>query len=274
MRRRDFIQGVAFASTAWPFAARAQQRAMPVIGFLATVSLNEDQLRGFRQSLKEAGFVEGENVAILYRSGETDRLPALADDLARLRVAVIAAIAPPAAFAAKAATTTIPIVFIAPEDPVKLGLVSSLSRPGGNLTGINIFAAELVMKRLQLLREVVPAAARVAVLVDPTNTTTTKTTLEEAESAARAMGLQIQVLNARNGREIGAAFAAFERERPDALFVSIGALFTDRRVQLATLSGRRLRRPHPQWRQARGPAGRAGAAEFTVSPFQSRLSRL
>ena len=238
MRRRDFIQGVAFASTTWPFAARAQRQAMPVIGFLAPVSLNEDQLRGFRQSLKEAGFVEGENVAILYRSAETDRLPALADDLARLRVAVIAAIAPPAAFAAKAATTTIPIVFIAPEDPVKLGLVSSLSRPGGNLTGINIFAAELVMKRLQLLREVVPAAARVAVLVDPTNTTTTKTTLEEAESAARAMGLQIQVLNARNGREIGAAFAAFERERPDALFVSIGALFTDRRVQLATLAAR------------------------------------
>ena len=176
----------------------------------------------------------------MYRSAETDRLPALADDLARLKVAVIAAIAPPAAFAAKAATTTIPIVFIAPEDPVKLGLVSSLSRPGGNLTGINIFAAELVMKRLQLLREVVPAAARVAVLVDPTNTTTTKTTLEEAESAARAMGLQIQVLNARNGREIGAAFAAFERERPDALFVSIGALFTDRRVQLATLAARHM----------------------------------
>ena len=240
MRRRDFIQGVTFASTAWPLGARAQQRAMPVIGFLAPVSLNEDQLRGFRQSLKEAGFVEGENVAILYRSADTDRLPALADDLARLRVAVIAAIAPPAAFAAKAATTTIPIVFIAPEDPVKLGLVSSLSRPGGNLTGINIFAAELVMKRLQLLREVVPVAARVAVLVDPTNTTTTKTTLEEAESAARAMGLQIQVLNARNGREIGAAFAAFERERPDALFVSIGALFTDRRVQLATLAARHM----------------------------------
>jgi putative ABC transport system substrate-binding protein len=215
---------------------------MPVIGFLAPVSLNEDQLRGFRQSLKEAGFVEGENVAILYRTAEneSDRLPALADDLARRRVAVIAAVAPPAAFAAKAATTTIPIVFIAPEDPVKLGLVSSLSRPGGNLTGINIFASELVMKRLQLLREVVPAAARVAVLVDPTNTTTTKTTLEEAESAARAMGLQIQILNARNGREIGAAFAAFERERPDALFVSIGALFTDRRVQLATLAARHM----------------------------------
>src|SRR5262249_3966411 len=241
VRRRELIALVGGA-VAWPLVARAQQPALPVIGFLTPVSPNEDHLRGFRQGLKEAGFVEGENVAILYRSAEneSDRLPALADDLARRRVAVIAAVAPPAAFAAKAATTTIPIVFIAPEDPVKLGLVSSLARPGGNLTGINIFAAELVMKRLQLLRELVPAAARVAVLVGPTNTTTAKTTLGEAQSAARAMGLQIQVLNARNGREIGAAFAAFERDRPDALFVSIGALFTDRRAQLATLAARHM----------------------------------
>jgi putative ABC transport system substrate-binding protein len=242
MRRREFVTLLGGAAAAWPLAARAQQLAMPVIGFLTTASPNEDQLRGFRQGLKEAGIVEGENVAILYRSAENeaDRLPDLADDLVRRRVAIITAIAPNVAFAAKAATTTIPIVFIAPEDPVKLGLVSSLARPGGNLTGINVFAAELVMKRLQLLREVVPAAARVAVLVDPTNTTTTKTTLEEAESGARAMGLKIQVLNVRNGPEIGAAFAAFERERPDALFVSIGILFTDRRVQLATQAVRHM----------------------------------
>jgi len=169
-----------------------------------------------------------------------DRLPALADDLAGRRVAVIATATVPAAVAAKAATTTIPILFVAAEDPARLGLVDNLARPGGNLTGINIFAVEQVTKRLQLLRELMPAASRVAVLIDPTNTTTARTTLEQAESAARAIGLQIQVLNARNGREIGAAFSPFERERPDALFVATGALFTVRRAQLVTLAARHL----------------------------------
>jgi ABC-type uncharacterized transport system substrate-binding protein len=214
---------------------------MPVIGFLSPVLQNE-LLRGFRQGLKEAGFVEGENVSILYRSAENqmDRLPALADDLARRRVAVIAAIGQSSTFAVKAATATIPIVFVAGEDPVKLGLVASLARPGGNLTGINIFAAELVAKRLQLLREMVPAAARVSVLVDPASTTITEATLRGVEPAARAMGLQIQVLHASSSREINAAFATFLRERPDALFVSIGPLFTARRVQLATLAARHM----------------------------------
>jgi putative ABC transport system substrate-binding protein len=215
---------------------------MPAVGFLAPLSIDEEQLRGFRQGLKQAGVVEGENVSVLYRSAENemDRLPALADDLARRRVAVIATATVPAAFAAKAATATIPILFVAAEDLARLGLVANLARPGGNLTGINIFAVELVTKRLHLLRELVPAAARVAVLVDPTSTTTARTTLEEAESAARAIGLQIQVLNARNGREIGAAFAPFERERPDALFVATGPLFTVRRAQLASLAARHL----------------------------------
>jgi putative ABC transport system substrate-binding protein len=242
MKRRDFITLLGGAATAWPVAARAQQAAMPVVGFLTPVSQNEELLRGFRQGLKEAGFVEGENVSILYRSAENqiDRLPALADDLARRRVAVITAIGQPSTFAAKAATPTIPIVFIAGEDPVRLGLVGSLARPGGNLTGINIFASELAAKRLQLLRELVPAAARVAVLVDPTNMTITEATLRDVEPAARAMGLQIQVLNASNSREINAAFATFVRERPDALFVSIGPLFTARRVQLATLAVRHM----------------------------------
>jgi putative tryptophan/tyrosine transport system substrate-binding protein len=214
---------------------------MPVIGFLSPVLQNE-LLRGFRQGLKEAGFVEGENVSILYRSAENqmDRLPALADDLARRRVAVIAAIGQSSTFAVKAATATISIVFVAGEDPVKLGLVASLARPGGNLTGINIFAAELVAKRLQLLREMVPAAARVSVLVDPASTTITEATLRGVEPAARAMGLQIQVLHASSSREINAAFATFLRERPDALFVSIGPLFTARRVQLATLAARHM----------------------------------
>src|SRR5215813_4095424 len=241
MRRRKFIAFLGGAA-AWPVATLAQQPGMPVIGFLAAVSTNEDQLRGFQRGLKEAGFVEGENVSVLYRSAENemDRLPALADDLARRRVAVIAAVGQPAAFAAKAAAATIPILFIATEDPVRLGLVVSLARPGGNLTGMNIFATELVAKRLALLRELVPAAARVAALVDPANKTIAEKTLQEMESAARVMGLQIQVLHASNGREIGAAFAAFEHERPDAFFVSIGTLFTARRVQLATLAARHM----------------------------------
>jgi putative tryptophan/tyrosine transport system substrate-binding protein len=226
---------------AQPLAARAQQ-AMPVIGFLTPVSQNEELLRGFQQGLQHAGFVEGDNVSILYHSAENeiDRLPALAIDLARRGVAAIVAIGQQAAFAAKNATATIPVLFVAVEDPVKVGLVTSLARPDGNLTGVNILATELVAKRLALLRELLPAAAHVAVLVDPTNKTVAEPTLQEVESAARAMALQIQVLNASNGPEIGAAFAAFERERPDALFVSIGALFTSRRVQLATLAARHM----------------------------------
>jgi len=240
--RRELLAALGGAAAAWPLAARAQQPAMPVIGLLAPVSQNEELLRGFRQGLKQAGFVEGDNLSILYHSGENeiDRLPALADDLVRRRVAVIVTIAQPAAFAAKAATATIPILFVAAEDPVKLGLVVSLARPGGNLTGTNIFQSEVVAKRLQLLRELVPAATRVAVLVDPANKTTTATVLQEVESAARAMALQIPVFHASNGREISAAFAAFERERPDALFISGGPLFTDRRVQLATLAARHM----------------------------------
>ena len=174
-------------------------------------------------------------MAIEYRWAENqiDRLPALAAELVRRQVAVIAATGGPAsAFAAKAATTTIPIVFVVAEDPVRLGLVASLARPGGNLTGINFFTAELVAKRLELLRELVPAATRVAVLVNPANAANTETTLRDVEPAARAIGLQIQVLNASTSREIDAAFATFVRERPDALFVGADPFFTSRRVQL------------------------------------------
>jgi len=239
MRRRDLIQGIVGSVTAWPLAARAQQ-AMPVIGFLTPVLQIEEHLRGFQQGLQHAGFIDGENVSILYRSAdnEMDRLPALAIDLARRGVAVIVAAGHPAAFAAKNATATIPVLFVAADDPVKLGLVASLARPDGNLTGVNILGTELVAKRLALLRELLPAAARVAVLVDPTTKTIAEPTLQGVESAARAMALQIQVLNASNGREIGEAFAAIELERPDALFVSIGLSFTARRVQLATLATR------------------------------------
>jgi ABC-type uncharacterized transport system substrate-binding protein len=235
MRRREFITLLGGAAAGWPLAARAQQ-AMPVVGFLNPTSPDAfaDRLRAFHRGLKETGYVEGENVAIVYRWAEDqlDRLPALAADLVRRQVAVIAAVVPASAFAAKAATATIPIVFTVPEDPVRLGLVASLARPSGNLTGINFLSGELVAKRLELLRELVPGAARVAVLVNPANATNTETTVRDLVPAAHAIGLKIQVLNASTSREIDAAFAAFVRERPDALFVSADSFFTSRRVQL------------------------------------------
>jgi putative ABC transport system substrate-binding protein len=194
-------------------------------------------VRAFRQGLKEAGHVEGENVAVEYRwaDGQYDQLPAQAADLVRRQVAAIAAFAPPAALAAKAATATIPIVFAAPGDPVRLGLVASLARPGGNLTGINFFVGELVAKRLGLLRELVPAATRFAVLINPTSPAASAT-VRDVEVAAHALGLQIQVLSASTSREINAVFAAFVRERPDALFVGGDPFFNDRRVQLANMA--------------------------------------
>jgi putative ABC transport system substrate-binding protein len=212
-----------------------------VIGFLGATSpgaANVDYLRVFRQALKESGYVEGENVAIEYRwaDNQTDRLPSLAAELVRRKVAVLVANGP-AVFATKVATTMIPIVFLVPENPVKLGLVSSIARPGGNLTGINFYLGELTAKRLELLRELVPGAARVAVLVNPANIAI-ETTLRDVQSAARAIGLQIQVLNASTIREIEGAFETLARERPDALFVGPDAFFTDRRVQLVNLSSR------------------------------------
>jgi len=214
---------------------------MPVVGFLhpASADTSADRLRGFRQGLKETGFVEGENVAIEYRwaDNQLDRLPALATELVRRQVAVIAAPAgTPPALAAKAASTTIPIVFLVAEDPVRLGLVASLAGPGGNLTGINFFNAELSAKRLELLHTLVPGATRVAALVNPANATTTETTLRDLEPAARAMGLQIKVLNASTSPEIDTAFATFVRERPDAVFVGLDQFFASRRVQLVHLA--------------------------------------
>jgi len=211
IERRKFLATLlGGAAAAWPFAARAQQPTMPVIGLLDSRSPDAmaDRLRAFRLGLKDVGYVEGENVTIIYRFAENqlDRLSELAAELVRRQVAVITATSSYPALAAKAATTTIPIVFLVGEDPVKLGLVASLARPGGNLTGINLFSVELTAKRLGLLREMVPGAARIAVLVNPANTTTTETTLRDVQSAARAMGLQIQVLNADSSDEIDAAF--------------------------------------------------------------------
>jgi len=235
VKRREFITLLGGAAAAWPLAARAQQPAMPVIGFLHPSSPDAYRLRAFRQSLKEMGFIEGENVAIEYRwaNDQVDRLPGLATELVQRRLAVIAA-GGVSAFAAKAASTTVPIVFLAGEDPVKLGLVSSLARPGGNLTGINFLSNELAAKRLELLRELVAGAIRIAVLVDPV--TANEATLRDAGAAARAMGLQIQVLTAGTIREIDGAFATLVNERADALFVGPGPFLIDRRVQLALLA--------------------------------------
>ena len=243
MRRREFITLLGGAAATWPLAARAQQTAMPVIGFLDVRSPDAmgGRLSAFRRGLKETGYVEGENVAIEYRWAEhqMDRLPLLAAELVRRQVAVIATSGGPAVtFAAKAATTTIPIVFAVADDPVRLGLVASLSRPDGNLTGINFLVGELTAKRLELLRALVPAATRVAGLVNPANAKSTETTLRDMEPAAHTMGLQIQVLNASTSREIDAAFATIARERPDALFVGSDAFFNARRVQLVLLAGR------------------------------------
>jgi ABC-type uncharacterized transport system substrate-binding protein len=242
MKRRAFITllGVTGAAAAWPRAAPAQQSGLPVLGFLNPASPDgyTERLRGFRQGLKDIGYVERENVSIEYQWGgnQSERLPALAAELVRREVSVIAAASASSAFAAKAVTSTIPVAFVVAEDPVRLGLVASLARPGGNMTGINFLSAELVAKRLEFLREVVPAARRVALLVNPSNPARVESTLRDAEAAARAMQLQIQVVNASTGREIEAAFAGFARERPDALFVSNDPLFVSRRVQLAQLA--------------------------------------
>jgi putative tryptophan/tyrosine transport system substrate-binding protein len=240
--RREFMALLGGAAAAWPVMARAQQRSMPVIGFLNPISpdANADRLRGFRQGLKDSGYVEGENVTIIYRwaEGHFERLAALATELLHRRVAVIAAISNAAATAAEAVTKTVPIVFISTEDPVKLGLVASLSRPSGNATGINLFTGELAGKRLELLRELVPAATRVAVLVNPANATSTETTVRDLAVAAGAMGLEVQVLNAGTSGEINAAFETFARERPDLLFVGLDVYLNSRRAQLVTLASR------------------------------------
>jgi putative tryptophan/tyrosine transport system substrate-binding protein len=242
MRRREFISLLGGAAVAWPMAARAQQPTMPVIGFLHTASHDGSThlVHALRQGLKETGYVEGENVAIEYRwaDNQIDWLPQMAAELVRRRVAVIVTLGGiRAASAAKAATMTIPIIFVVAEDPVRLGLVASLARPGGNITGINFLSAEVAAKRLELLRELVPGVARVAVLVNPIGPTP-EVTVTDVQAAAGALGVQIQVLNASTSREIDIAFAALVRERPDALFVGTDPFFTGRRIQLTHLASR------------------------------------
>jgi putative ABC transport system substrate-binding protein len=242
LKRREFISLLGGAAVIWPLAALAQQPAMPVIGFVQTgpADVSPRFAAAFREGLKETGNVAGQNVAVEYHwmESQSDSLQVLMADLVRRRVAVIVAPSAPVALAAKAATATIPIVFGFAEDPVTLGLVASLARPGGNATGVRFFVQEDVAKRLGLLQELVPKAVNVAVLVNPANAPITETTLRDAQEAARAIGLQIHVFNASTSSEIDAAFATFAHERPDALFVAADAFFAGRRVQLANLAAR------------------------------------
>ena len=241
--RRQFLSALSAATAAWPLAARAQQTAMPVVALLRTGSAdtNARYVTAFRKGLNETGYVEGQNVTVEYHwlEGQYDSLPALMADLVRRQVAVIATPGPPqVTLAAKAASATIPIVFGAGENPVKLGLVASLARPGGNATGINFFNTEVVAKRLRLLHDLTPKAVRVAVLVNPANAASTEPTLRDVQEAAPTLGLQIQILNASSIGEIDAAFDTLAHERADALFVSGDAFFVSRRAQFVTLTAR------------------------------------
>jgi len=240
--RREFITALGGAA-AWPVAARAQQEKMLAIGLILAGNPESDayRLAPFRQGLNEMGYVEGQNVSIEYRwaRGRYDSMPDLVADLLRRQVAVLATPGNPiGTLAAKAATTTVPVVFSTAQDPVKLGLVASLARPGGNLTGVNFLNAELTAKRIGLLRELVPGAMRVAVLVNPVNAANAESTLHDVEPAARAMRLDIQVIPVSTSAEINAAFATLARERPDALFVGGDGLFLSRRFQLVNLASR------------------------------------
>jgi putative ABC transport system substrate-binding protein len=241
MQRREFITLLGGAAAAAPLIARAQQPAMPVIGFINGGSPQPRNAVAFRKGLSETGYIEGQNIMVEYHwlEGHNDRLPALAADLVSRQVAVIVTpAASPAALAAKVATAIIPIVFGVGEDPVKLGLVASLSRPSGNATGINFLNTEVNAKRLRLLHDLVPKAVRIAVLLNPSNGSIAESTLRQVQEAAPAIGLQIQILNATTIGEIDGAFATLARERPEALFVAPDALFASRGVQFATLTAR------------------------------------
>jgi len=238
--RREFITLLGGAAAAWPLSARAQQTAAPVVGLVSSRSLDGSirPAAAFSSGLSEMGYVERQNVIVEYHwlGGQNDRLPSLMADLVRRRVAVIATPGDPSTVAAKAATATIPIAFGVSGDPVAHGLVASLARPGGNATGINFLTSEVLAKRLGLLRELVPKAVRLAVLVNPTNAPSAESTLRDMPEAARATGLQVQILNASTSREIEAAFATMAVHRADALFVGPDGFFTARRIQFATLA--------------------------------------
>ena len=242
MRRREFITLVGSAAAGWPLAARAQRPAMPVIGFIrdGSAESNARWLAGFHKGLSETGYVEGQNVRVEYHwlEGKYDRLPELLADLVRRQVAVIAALGTLPTQAAKAATATIPIVFLVGVDPVEASFVGSFAKPGGNVTGVNVLVTEIAAKRLRLLHDLLPNAVRIAVLVDPGNAAVSKTIVQEVQKAAPIMGLQTQIINVTTVNEINEVFTTFERDRPDALFVAPDPFLTSRRVQLAILTAR------------------------------------
>ena len=258
IRRREFIAGLGGAA-AWPLAARAQQRAMPVIGYLDAGSPEPSRMAAFHKGLSESGYVEGRNVAIEYRwaHNEVDRLPELAADLVHRRVAVIVTSGIASALAAKAATTTMPIVFSTGADPIQEGLVASLNRPGGNVTGVTNISVELTPKRLGLLHELLPRAARFAVLVNP-NDPNAASMITNVRAAASTVGRQIEVFFASTNREVETAFASLAQKRADALLVLPSQFFLNRRVQLATLAAH-YRMP-ASYRASRSPAGRISRA--------------
>ncbi len=270
MRRRDFISFLAGAMAAWPLAARAQQKAMPVIGFLGSTSPSPSGpfMDAFRQGLREAGYVEGQNVAIEYRwaEGHYDRLPALAADLVGRKVDLIMAANPPAALAAKRATSTIPIVFRGGTDPVGDGLVASLARPGGNLTGVSI-ADDLTAKRLELLSELVPRAGVIALLVNPNNATAERV-IRDVQKAARTKGLQLHVLKAGSESEIDTAFASLVQLHAGALVVGADPFLSSRREQLVALASRRAVPSIYAWREFAASGGLISYGPSLTSAFR------
>ena len=264
MRRREFITLLGGAAAVWPFAARAQQQpAMPVIGFINAASAKSyaRQLSAFLKGLGEAGYVDGRNVSIEYRwaEGHNDRLPAMVSDLVHRQVAVIAATSTPAVLAAKAGTATIPIVFETASDPVQLGLVASLSRPEGNVTGVTQTNVEVAPKRLEMLHELVPTASVMALLVNPTDPTLTETTTKELQAAARTLGLELHVLKASTERDFDAVFEKLSQLRAGGLVINSGPFFTSRTEQLAALT---VRHAVPAIFQDRGFAVAGGLASY------------
>jgi len=237
--RRQFISLLGGAAVVWPLAARAQQAGVPLVGLLVSTQIDDRQIAAIRQGLKDAGYIEGRNVAIKYRSGDGrfDRLPAMAAELAADAPAAIIALAPAAALAAKAATATIPIVFSIGGDAVKLGLVSSLNRPGGNVTGVTFFVNTLGAKRLELLRELVPSAAHIGFLVNPANPTS-ESQVTDVRAAARERRVDLLVVNAGSEREIDAGFASFVQQRVNAIVIGADSLFLSRRDQVVGLAAR------------------------------------
>ena len=278
MRRRDFFKVIGALATAWPLAARAQQAAMPVIGFLSATTAEgyAAPLAAFRRGLHEAGFIEGRNVAIVYRWAEdqNDRLPALAADLVRHQVTVIvAAGSTPAALAAKAATSTIPIVFYIGVDPIEAGLVTSLARPGGNITGLTTLNAEVVPKRLQLVHELAPTATVIALLVNPTSPTLAETSMKEAQAAAQTLGLQLHVLHASTERDLDEAFRTSVQLRAGALVISPDVSFNSLSKQFGALT---LRYGMPTIYQFRDFAAAGGLLSYggDVSEFNRQVGVL